>query len=93
MKKFLLRYKKKLRKAFDKYLLYHEFSVVEIQERSKHLEWMLTEIPKIEDPEKRARWIGFVQGHMWTLGVFSIDEMREHVRQLTIDLTKEDNWG
>ncbi len=93
MKKFLNRYKRKLNKAFDKSLQIHGFSVIELQERSKHLAWMLEEIPKIEDAEKRARWIGFVQGHMWTLGVFTIDEMREHTRKLIVDLAGEDNWG
>lgn len=93
MKKFINRYKRKLTKAFDASLRFHDLSVVEQQERSKHLAWMLDEIPKIEDAEKRNRWIGFVQGHFWTLGIFTVDEMREHVRQLTVDLTKEDNWG
>jgi hypothetical protein len=84
MKKFIQRYKnkRKLSKLFERSLQLQNFSVIELQERAKHLEWMLDEIPKIEDAEKRARWIGFVQGHFWTLGVFTIDQMRAHVREL-----------
>lgn len=29
---------------------------------------------------KVNRWIGFVQGVMWKEGLFSIDELRQHVR-------------
>ena len=29
---------------------------------------------------KACRWIGFVQGVLWSAGVYTIDEMREHVK-------------
>jgi hypothetical protein len=34
--------------------------------------------------DKAERWLGFVQGALWILGVFSIDEMREHVRSMSV---------
>lgn len=82
MKKFLQRYRRRLNKLFNSSLQLRNFSVIESQERNRHIEWMLKEIPKIEDKEKQARWIGFVQGHYWSMGTFTIDEMREHVREL-----------
>ena len=30
--------------------------------------------------EKVFRWLGFMQGALWVIGVFSIDEMRDHNR-------------
>ena len=30
--------------------------------------------------EKLMRWLGFLQGTLWVLGVFSIDELRLHNR-------------
>lgn len=31
------------------------------------------------DTEKEvSRWLGFMQGALWVIGVFSIDEMRDH---------------
>ena len=30
--------------------------------------------------DKSSRWVGFMQGVLWAQGVFSIDEMRAHVR-------------
>lgn len=48
-----------------------------------HIRWMLSEIPfLLEDGkiEKVNRWVGFIQGVLWSNGQFSIDEMREHNR-------------
>ena len=47
----------------------------------EHIQWMLDEIPKIECIAKRNRWIGFVQGWYWSMGFFTIDEMRGHVKK------------
>jgi hypothetical protein len=37
-----------------------------------------------EDPEgsweKANRWLGFIQGVLWTVGVYPISEMRDHNR-------------
>lgn len=30
--------------------------------------------------DKAHRWLGFLQGILWTQGIFSIDEMRAHNR-------------
>ena len=45
-----------------------------------HLMWMLDEIPNMTDELKQNRWLGFVQGVFWDMGIYTIDEMREHVR-------------
>ena len=45
----------------------------------KHLRWMLQEMP-VDDPEKAARWLGFIQGVLWRGGLYTIDEMRNQTR-------------
>jgi len=31
--------------------------------------------------EKAMRWIGFIQGVLWSLGDFTVDELRSHSRR------------
>ena len=47
-----------------------------------HVLYMLKQIPDLGDPGKQNRWIGFVQGWMWSVGLRNIDEMREDIRQV-----------
>jgi len=42
-----------------------------------HLRWMIGEMRTMTDTEKLMRWIGFMQGALWSLGFVSIDEFRE----------------
>jgi len=51
-------------------------------ERFGHIHWMLKEMQsfQVEHTEKAMRWLGFVQGALWGLGVFSIEEMKEDNR-------------
>lgn len=42
-----------------------------------HLKWMIGEMRNITDREKLMRWIGFMQGALWSLGLSSIDNFRE----------------
>lgn len=49
----------------------------------KHANWMLHELlERLEaghmDEGKVNRWLGFIQGVLWSMGLFTIDEMREH---------------
>lgn len=46
-----------------------------------HLLWMIAEVEKMEPTEKSQRWIGFVQGVLWTFGFYSIDELRSLVSE------------
>jgi hypothetical protein len=56
---------------------------------TEHIAWMIDEcISMISNPgdteynamyTKVNRWIGFVQGVLWKEGLFTIDQMREHV--------------
>lgn len=48
-----------------------------------HLYWMTTQVPVFlegGDIEKAMRWLGFIQGGMWSWGFFTIEEMKEHNR-------------
>lgn len=54
----------------------------------RHAAWMLDEMEKyltrtdiILDGEKLNRWLGFVQGILWTQGFRSIDALREDVTE------------
>lgn len=33
-----------------------------------------------ENMDKANRWLGFIQGVLWTTGLYSIEEMRDHNR-------------
>jgi hypothetical protein len=45
-----------------------------------HLLWMCEEaIAMTADRlEKKMRWLGFVQGALWMLGVHSVEELKQH---------------
>jgi hypothetical protein len=56
---------------------------------NEHIAWMINEcIGMLSNPGdteynsmymKINRWVGFVQGVLWKEGLFTIDQMREHV--------------
>jgi hypothetical protein len=45
-----------------------------------HAMWMCGEVKRLAatDLAKANRWFGFVQGICWTMGIFSVTEMRGH---------------
>lgn len=45
----------------------------------KHIRFMLKEIPLMaeDNREKAMRWLGFVQGALYVLGVMSIEDMKQ----------------
>jgi hypothetical protein len=48
-----------------------------------HCYWMLTQIGDILEEgkiEKAMRWVGFIQGFLWTKNYFSIEELKTHNR-------------
>lgn len=47
------------------------------KEKKEHLKWMLDNLPK--EYTKRSRWIGFIQGTLWSYDIRTIDEMRYDV--------------
>ena len=52
----------------------------------EHAAWMCQEMKAMEQwSRKQMRWLGFVQGILFMEGVFSIDEMRGHVRDVQRD--------
>lgn len=48
-----------------------------------HMRWMLEQIPEIHaaDPEKAGRWLGFIQGVLWTTRYYTINELRDMTRE------------
>lgn len=48
--------------------------------RVKHLRWMLATMPGLS-AEKANRWLGFVQGVLFALDYYTIDELRAHVTE------------
>ncbi len=47
----------------------------------KHCRYMVNEILSFLEQnriEKAFRWLGFLQGCLWTAGVFSLDELKGH---------------
>jgi len=51
-----------------------------------YLRHIASMLPKMETflnegrREKFMRWLGFIQGAFWVLGIFSIDELRGHLK-------------
>lgn len=50
-----------------------------------HAMWMCQEALEFfsSDPDKAHRWLGFIQGIMFCVGHYSIDEMRAHSTEPT----------
>lgn len=49
----------------------------------QHLRYMFEEMRKMISEgrtEKAMRWLGFVQGVLWTTGAFSLDDLKNHSR-------------
>ena len=47
--------------------------------RLEHIHWMCREIlEKKMTNSKQHRWLGFIQGVLYSEGLFTIDEMKEH---------------
>lgn len=54
-----------------------------ILERMPHLRWMCGEIIRYanEGQLSRAnRWVGYIQGQLQAMGMLTLDELRQHVR-------------
>ena len=51
--------------------------------RLEHVRWMLSEMLNMTDAGKLNRWLGFVQGALWCSRVFTVDELRTHVREVS----------
>lgn len=49
------------------------------EEWKRHCRWMLAEMRGMTDVAKLNRWLGFVQGVLVITGMYSIDDVREHV--------------
>lgn len=54
------------------------------KELVEHMMWMCKEIMNSSEcwhDTKAHRWIGFIQGALWALRVFHIDDLRRHVNE------------
>lgn len=63
----------------SKYLTDHE--------RLSHLIFMLDTMRNEKDEGKLNRWIGFIQGVLWSYSWCSIDDLRRHVNSCKVDYT------
>ena len=51
-----------------------------LEDRLKHLHWMCVQIREFVDADridKAFRWLGFLQGAFWVLGIYSIEEAKK----------------
>lgn len=62
-------------KSFDD--LAHDLS--EDYEIVPHILWMLDEIPSLSE-DKANRWLGFIQGWMWSFNLATINQLMEIVK-------------
>lgn len=55
------------------------------EQAARHVLWMCAEVRtflKEGRREKADRWLGFVQGVLWSLGHYTIDDMRSQSRRI-----------
>ncbi len=64
----------------DKYPVYDNFYT----RRYEHLVYMLEQLKDETDENKINRWLGFIQGVLWTDGFYSINDLREHINSCKI---------
>lgn len=50
-----------------------------------HVLYMIEQARGIQDMEKLMRWLGFIQGVQWALGMYSIAELKTHNRTSAAD--------
>lgn len=53
----------------------------DVLSRAKHVLWMALETRDLVDAdrmEKAFRWLGFIQGWLWTVGIYTVDELKSH---------------
>jgi len=50
-----------------------------MENKIQYLKWMIDNLP--EEPDKRNRWIGFIQGALWSLNLVDINELRDETRK------------
>jgi hypothetical protein len=64
----------------------HNIKAKEHGDDLEHCLWMLEKMNTFgkRDLDKLNRWIGFVQGILYREKIFTIDQMRNHVREITI---------
>jgi hypothetical protein len=81
---------KRLCEEYDKLLQKDGFEIEKQQDENgslTHCRWMIKEILSIEDPckiERMNRWLGFVQGILWTNGYCDLkikQEIKEEKNQ------------
>jgi hypothetical protein len=68
---------RKVIKLYKNYLINH----VEKDSKEDHCYWMLYQMEDMLEEDKMGkvmRWLGFVQGFLWTSGYFTIEELKEH---------------
>ena len=51
-------------------------TVWDIVHAAAHVRWMLSVMPGMKNPVKANRWLGFVQGVLFAIRAYTIDEMR-----------------
>jgi hypothetical protein len=57
-----------------------------------HLVWCCEQVMKFADlgqTEIGEQWLGFVQGALWALGYFTIEEMRQHSMNLMLGMSED----
>ena len=64
------------------------FTLVSGQDRIPAGQWTRVKLAFDGKVEKAMRWLGFVQGTLWLLGVYSIDEMRAQTTEAGIGGSK-----
>lgn len=47
----------------------------------QHAKWMCLIAESVDDIDKKNRWLGFIHGILFMSHIFSIDEMRNHIKE------------
>lgn len=84
IRELLILYEKKLKEEFNceprraNHLKSYDFDE---EAQLEHCYWMIVNIALFlseEKKEKAMRWLGFIQGVLWTNGIYKIHELKDH---------------
>lgn len=59
---------------------YYELSSLDVLKNAQYMAGRIKQLTGSGDLEKANRWLGFLQGIMWTQNIYTINEMRNQNR-------------
>jgi hypothetical protein len=52
----------------------------------QHCHWMLLQMEQMNNREKTVRWLGFIQGVLWTQSIYTINKLKGDNRDASTEV-------